>query len=142
MPLCLKRPIPIAVFRFNLNRIENIEKFCEQYATAICSLVGRGQKALELLTAYLSHLHPTVSVGGDSLVSVRLDYGPKMTSASLSAVLDMAERIAAERLKSSTVHAALNVIVSAGLVESDENGYCVGDPFFARYIRARSYEVR
>jgi len=84
---------------FNLNRIENIEKFSEQYAAAICSLIGKGRETLELLTTYLSHLHPTLSVGGDSLLSVRFDYGPKMTSASLSAVLDMAEKVVAERLK-------------------------------------------
>ena len=40
---------------------------------------------------------------------------------------------------SSTLHAALKVLVESGLVESDETGYCLGDPFFARYIRQRPY---
>lgn len=35
---------------------------------------------------------------------------------------------------SSTVHASLKAVVEGGLVESDEEGYFIGDPFFARYI--------
>ena len=35
---------------------------------------------------------------------------------------------------SSTVHTALLRIIDAGIVESDESGYHIGDPFFARAI--------
>lgn len=84
---------------FNLNKIETIEKFCEQYSAAVCRLVGKGSETVDLLGTYLSHLHPTVSVGGEAPLSVRFDYGVKMSSVSLSAVLDMTERIAAARLK-------------------------------------------
>ena len=35
---------------------------------------------------------------------------------------------------SSTVHTALARLIDAGIVESDESGYHVGDPFFARAI--------
>ena len=35
---------------------------------------------------------------------------------------------------SSTVHTALSRLVDTGIVESDESGYCIGDPFFARAI--------
>ena len=83
---------------FNLNKIETIEKFCEQYSAAICSLVGKGRETANLLATYLAHLHPTVSIGGDSLLSVRFDYGSKMSSDSLSNVLDFANRIASEKL--------------------------------------------
>ena len=62
-------------------------------------LVGKGSETVDLLGTYLSHLHPTVSVGGEAPLSVRFDYGLKMSSVSLSAVLDMTERIAAARLK-------------------------------------------
>lgn len=83
---------------FNLNKIETIEKFCEQYSAAVCSLVGKGRETADLLATYLSHLHPILSVGGDAPFSIRLDYGEKMTAASLSTVLDFADRIARERL--------------------------------------------
>lgn len=83
----------------NLNKIETIEKFCEQYTAAVCSLVGAGRETLNLLTTYLSHLHPTVSIGGEALVSVRFDFGERMSSASLSNVLDFANQIAAAKLK-------------------------------------------
>ena len=84
---------------FNLNKIETIEKFCEQYSAAVCRLVGKGRETIDLLTTYLSHLHPTVMVGGEASVTVRFDYGLKMSAVSLSSVLDMAERIATEKLK-------------------------------------------
>lgn len=83
---------------FNLSKIETIEKFCEQYAAAISTLVGHGRETLDMLLAYLSHLHPTVSVGADTLISIRFDYGEKMSSSSLSSVLDFGEKIAAEKL--------------------------------------------
>ena len=84
---------------FNLNKIETIEKFCEQYSAALCRLVGKGRETADLLGTYLSHLHPTISLGGEAPVSVRLDYGLRMSSTSLSLVLDMAEKIAAEKLR-------------------------------------------
>lgn len=88
---------------FNLNKVETIEKFCEQYSAALCRLVGKGRETVNLLGTYLSHLHPTVSVGGEVPVSVRLDYGLKMSSSSLSDVLDMAEKIAEKELGRSIV---------------------------------------
>ena len=84
---------------FNLNKVETIEKFCEQYSAALCRLVGKGRETADLLGTYLSHLHPTISLGGEAPVSVRLDYGLGMSSTSLSLVLDMAEKIAAEKLR-------------------------------------------
>lgn len=36
---------------------------------------------------------------------------------------------------SSTVHTALKAVIEKGLVESEADGYFLGDPFFARYIR-------
>ena len=42
---------------------------------------------------------------------------------------------------SSTVHGALEKLVDKGHVEKGVNGYFVGDPFFARYLRAMPYEV-
>lgn len=83
---------------FNLNKIETLERFCEQYTAAVCSLVGKGRETADLLLTYLSHLHPTLSVGGEAPFSVRLDYGEKMTASSLSSVLDFAEKIAVEKL--------------------------------------------
>lgn len=83
---------------FNLNRVESVEKFCEQYTAAVCSLAGKGSELVDILTTYLAHLHPTISLGGDGGVSIRFDYGTKMTSGSLSNVLDFAEKTAAEKL--------------------------------------------
>lgn len=83
---------------FNLNKIDTLEKFCEHYTAAICSLVGKTAETANLLTTYLMHLHPTVSIGGDALMSVRFDYGEKMSADSLSTVLDFANRVAKDRL--------------------------------------------
>lgn len=83
---------------FNLSKVETIEKFCEQYSAAVCSLVGKGGEVADLLTTYLSHLHPTFTIGGDAPLAIRFDHGAKMASSSVSAVLDFAERIAREKL--------------------------------------------
>lgn len=82
---------------FDLNKIESLEKFCEEYASALCSIAGRLPGFVETVQNYLSHLHPTFSFGGDFPVSVRLDYGDRMTSQSLSSVLDLAEKVAGVR---------------------------------------------
>ena len=42
---------------------------------------------------------------------------------------------------SSTVNSALKVVREAGLVESDESGYFIGDPFFAKYIRGSAVRI-
>ena len=36
---------------------------------------------------------------------------------------------------SSTVHTALKAVIEKGLVESEGDGYFIGDPLFARYVR-------
>ena len=42
---------------------------------------------------------------------------------------------------SSTVHGALEKLVDKGHVEKTVDGYFVGDPFFARYLTSKPYEV-
>ena len=46
---------------FNLNKIETIEKFCEQYSAAVCSLVGKGRETADLLATRFSR---AISVSG------------------------------------------------------------------------------
>ena len=41
---------------------------------------------------------------------------------------------------SATVHAALKVLVNAGLVEREDTTYRVGDPFFARFLRTSPWQ--
>ena len=81
---------------FDLSRADSLEHFCDEYASALYAVAGKGASALDAIGRYLSHLHPTIGVGGDAPVSIRLDYGPKMTATSLSEVLDLAERISSE----------------------------------------------
>ena len=84
----------IATVYFDLNKVESLEKFCEEYASALFSVAGKISGIAEMMKTYLSHLHPTFSFGGDLAVSVKFDHGAKMTSQSLSSVLDLAERVA------------------------------------------------
>ena len=81
---------------FDMNRVENIERFCEEYVTALCALKGIGSELTQKLLVYLSHLHPVIGAGGGTLVSVKFDYGGKMTANSVSAVLEWAEKVAVE----------------------------------------------
>lgn len=80
----------------DLNKVANIEKFCEQYALALCRLAGKGQTIASRISTYLSHLNPTFSFGGEAVLSVKLGYGAKMNESSVSSVLDLAEKIASE----------------------------------------------
>ena len=86
----------IPTVSIDLNKIANIEKFCEQYALALCRLAGKGQMIANRISTYLSHLNPTFSFGGEAILSVKLGYGMKMNETSVSSVLDLAEKIAAE----------------------------------------------
>lgn len=88
----------IPTIYFDLNKVETVERFCEEYASAIYAAAGRTAAALEGLTRYLSHLHPTISLGGDAPVEIKFEYGAKMTQTSVSSVLDLAERIASESI--------------------------------------------
>ncbi len=81
---------------FDLNKADSLEHFCVEYASALYAVAGKGSAALDAIGKYLSHLHPTIGVGGDALVSLRLDFGAKMTATSLTEVLDLAERISSE----------------------------------------------
>ena len=80
----------------DLNKIATIEKFCENYAFAFCKLTGKGREIVNRVSTYLSHLNPTFSFGGESVLSVKFNYGVKMTETSISSVLDLAEKIADE----------------------------------------------
>ena len=86
----------IPTVSIDLNKVANIEKFCEQYALALCRLAGKGQAIANRISTYLSHLNPTFSFGGEAVLSVKLGYGAKMNESSVSSVLDLAEKIAAE----------------------------------------------
>ena len=80
----------------DLNKIATVEKFCENYAYSFCKLAGRGREIVNRVSTYLSHLNPTFSFGGESVLSVRFNYGAKMSETSISSVLDLAEKIADE----------------------------------------------
>ena len=88
---------------FDLNRVESLERFCEAYASALYSLVGGAKGIAHTLAEYLSHLHPTFSFGGEFPVSVKFDYGAKMSSTSLAEVLGLAEKIAVEHVHESII---------------------------------------
>lgn len=80
----------------DLNKAANIEKFCEQYTLALCRLAGKGSVMANRVATFLSHLNPMFSFGGESVLSVRFNYGTKMSEASVSSVLDLAEKLAKE----------------------------------------------
>ena len=81
---------------FDLNKVDSLEHFCDEYASALYAVAGKGGAVLDAIGKYMFHLHPTVGVGWNAAVSIRLDYGPKMTATSLSEVLDLAERISSD----------------------------------------------
>lgn len=81
---------------FDLNRVDSLERFCEEYASALYAVAGRGAAIVNAISRQLSHLHPTISLGGDAPVEIRFEYGVKMTPTSVASVLDLAEKISTE----------------------------------------------
>lgn len=80
---------------FDVSKVATVEKFCEAYATAIYSVYGGLPEIGNKIAQYLLHLHPTVSFTAKG-VSVRFEYGERMNEASLTDVLYLPERLAAE----------------------------------------------
>lgn len=103
---------------FDFSKIESVERFCEEYASALYAVTGKAQRALQRIADYLQHLHPTLSLGGDAPVSIRFDYGMRMNVTSLSSVLDLAEKIAAEELGKPLV-VAFDEFQDIGTLSSD-----------------------
>ena len=89
----------IPTVSIDLNKIATVEKFCENYAFAFCKLAGKGREIVNRVSTYLSHLNPTFSFGGESVLSVKFNYGAKMSETSISSVLDLAEKIADEVIR-------------------------------------------
>ncbi len=84
---------------FDLNRVDSLERFCEEYASALYAVSGKLGTASNAIMNYLAHLHPTVRVGADASFEVHFDYGARMTANSVSSVLDLAEKISVDMLK-------------------------------------------
>lgn len=80
---------------FDLSRVSTIEKFCEQYVSAVYSLNSRFSALWNRVSEFLSHLHPSVTFGTQGTVSVKFDYGSRMNEISLAEVLNLPERLAA-----------------------------------------------
>lgn len=80
---------------FDVSKVATVEKFCEAYATAVYSVYGGLPEIGNKIAQYLLHLHPTVSFTARG-VSVRFEYGERMNEASLTDVLYLPERLAAE----------------------------------------------
>jgi len=87
---------------FDVSKVPTVEKFCEAYAAAIYSVYGGLPKTANRITSYLAHLHPTLSVSPKG-ISLRLDYGGRMSEHSLTDILDLPERLAAETGRSIVV---------------------------------------
>lgn len=88
----------ISSIYFDFNKVDSLERFCEEYASALYAICGKGDRLVDSVSRYLSHLHPSVRIGADASVDISFEYGTKMTATSVSSVLDLAERIASETL--------------------------------------------
>ena len=86
----------VSCVHFDLSKVSSLERFCEEYASAIYALKGGFSEIAHKVLEYVAHLHPTVSGTVFGQKSIRFDYGGRMTALSLSDVLNLPERIAAD----------------------------------------------
>ena len=79
---------------FDLSKVPTLERFLDEYASSIYALGGKLENVAHIIEEFIGHLYPTFSLGVDGKCSIRLDYGPRLTVSSISAVLDLPERMA------------------------------------------------
>ena len=81
---------------FDMSKVSSIERFCEEYATAVYSLQGGFKEVAHKVLDYVAHLHPTLSGTVLGKKSIRLDYGGRMNALSLADILDLPEKVSQE----------------------------------------------
>ena len=79
---------------FDISKVSSLERFCEEYASAVYSLKGGFGEVAHKVLDYVAHLRPTISGTVLGKKSIRFDYGCRMSSLSVSEVLDLPERLA------------------------------------------------
>lgn len=79
---------------FDISKVSSLERFCEEYASAVYSLKGGFGEVAHKVLDYVAHLRPTISGTVLGKKSIRFDYGSRMSSLSVSEVLDLPERLA------------------------------------------------
>ena len=126
---------------------ENIPHYVQQLSSIIYEIVQADCR---------DYLEPRdVEKSAEDLISENSDYyAERLASLSITQRL-LVSALAREPAKSfkeayrrkyslggsSTVNTALKVIRDGGIVESDESGYFISDPFFARYVRSSAVSV-
>ena len=86
----------VPCIHFDMSKTSSLERFCEEYASAVYALQGGFREAAHLVLEYIAHLHPTIEGTVLGKKSIRLDYGSRMSAQSLTDVLDLPERLARE----------------------------------------------
>ena len=84
----------IPCIHFDISKVSSLERFCEEYASAVYSLRGGFRETAHRILDYVAHLHPTISGTLTGQKSIRFDYGSRMSSQSISDILDLPERLA------------------------------------------------
>lgn len=84
----------IPCIHFDVSRVSSLERFCEEYASAVYALQGGFCETAHKVVDYVAHLHPTISGSVLGKVSIRFDYGSRMNAQSLTDILDLPERLA------------------------------------------------
>lgn len=84
----------IPCIHFDISKVSSLERFCEEYASAVYSLKGGLGEMTHKVLDYVMHLHPTVSGTVLGKKSIRFDYGSRMSALSVSEILDLPERLA------------------------------------------------
>jgi hypothetical protein len=78
---------------FDMAKVTTLQQFCEDYANAAFALFGGKAELLHRIGEYLAHLHPSFSLSGNGIPTMKLDYGERMSAVSISEVLDLPEKL-------------------------------------------------
>ena len=86
----------VPCIHFDVSKTSSLERFCEEYASAVYALQGGFREVTHRVLEYIAHLHPTIEGTVLGKKSIRFDYGSRMSAQSLTDVLDLPERLARE----------------------------------------------
>ena len=125
------------------DRQDAFEKLYRKLAGGSCNVVmyaprryGKTSLVKKVLARFEGEGVPTVSIDLNKIATIE-----KFCENYALAAEPVREFTESYRMRhslggSSTVHTALKALIEKGVVESESEAYFIGDPFFARYIRA------
>lgn len=78
---------------FDMTMVQNVGRFCEEYANAVYAMVGGGRELMHKMLECLAGMNPSASVNVAGAVRLKLDLRNALSESEICSVLDLPERL-------------------------------------------------